>query len=68
MGAASKPWKISALLGAAPFDATAATAQGLVPAQVTDSFDLMRRALGHNAPYSLAAARAKALSFRATVK
>ena len=68
MASANKPWKISALLGPAPFDTTAAADAGFVPAQVTDSFDLVRRALGHNAPYSLGAAREKALAFRDTVK
>lgn len=63
-----KPWKISAVVGPDPFQTAGGDTTGFVPAQVTDSFDLIRRALGHNAPYSLAAAREKALAFRQAVK
>ncbi len=63
-----KPWKISALVGPDPFSTPGGDTTGFVPTQVTDSFDLLRRALGKNAPYSLQAARAKALAFRDAVK
>ena len=75
MPTVAKPPRIGAQVSPSLFDyiashdtASIPAEAGTIPAQVTDSWDALRTALGHSAPQNLASAKAKARALRNIVR